>query len=79
MCDDTILKTLKGRQVKPKELKCTASSTCWCSGVTYKIEYYSDVCMSPAEMLEHAQHEMNAQDIKYLKTLSKYKFNPESP
>lgn len=35
--------------------------------------------MSPTEMLEAAGSNMSAQDIKYLKQLSKYEFDSTEP
>ncbi len=36
MCNDKLLEELKHLQVKPKKIYCTASSTCWCSKLSYK-------------------------------------------
>lgn len=79
MCDIDLLNSIKHLQIKPKELCCKKSSTCWCNGLMYRMQHSADECMSPGEMLNLCGHEMNAQDIKYLKKLSSYKFNPESP
>ena len=82
MCDSMkILDELRPRQIKPKTVKCTASSTCWCMQVSHKFGHDRNIggCMSPAEMLDAAGNVMNAHDIKYLKQLSKYEFDPNEP
>ncbi|MCK9369632.1 hypothetical protein M0R04_06970 [Candidatus Dojkabacteria bacterium] len=81
MCNDKLLEELKHLQVKPKKLCCTASSTCWCGQVSYKFGHsvVFEGCMSPAEMLEVAGSDMNAQDIQYLKKLSTYDFDHTEP
>lgn len=79
MCDYKLLKSMRDLQVKPRELKCTASSTCWCFGVSHKIQHDSDTCMSPSEMLKFHGKDMCTSDIRYLKKLTSYDFNPESP
>lgn len=79
MCDATkILEYLRERQVKPEPLCCTASSNCWCNQLSYRfpLEQMYEICLSPKEMLEQAGHDMNSEDIKYLRSLIHKEFIP---
>lgn len=72
MCDAAeLLKQLKPLQVRSEPLRCTSSSTCWCTQLSYRfpLNQIFEPCMSPKEMLEQAGHEMSSEDIKYLRTL----------
>lgn len=64
-----LLQQLKHLQVKPEELRCTCSSTCWCMNVSYRFPMTTGECMSPAEMLEIAGEELNNTDRQYLISL----------
>lgn len=76
---DKLLESVRHLQVKPKNLKCTVSSTCWCNNISFRfIHQPLELCMSPAEMLETAGSEMNEKDKKYLNTLIGYKFDSTS-
>lgn len=79
MCDDTLLPTLKSRQLKPTQLKCTQNTACWCNDLSFRfpMEQVQEECMSPAQMLEAFGSEMSKVDRKYLISLSHYTFVPQ--
>ena len=76
MCDDKLLSTLRGRQVKPTELRCTQNTSCWCNDLSFRfpMEQIQEECMSPTEMLKTFGSEMSAIDRKYLISLSHHRF-----
>ena len=79
MCDATeLIKKLQPLQVKPKELKCTASTTCWCNSISHRFPHSTmfEGCMSPREMLELDGKNMSEHDRKYLESLVHKAFNP---
>lgn len=72
MCNaDKLLKEMKHLQVKPKPVKCTCSVKCWCNQLSFKYPANQpwDSCLSPEEMLNQYQNQMDEDDIKYLKSL----------
>ncbi len=82
MCDAKLLEELKHLQVAPKKLCCTASSTCWCSKISYRFGMQTmqfEGCMSPTEMLETVGDDMTSADVQYLTRLTSYEFDPREP
>ncbi|MFA5920085.1 MAG: hypothetical protein WC856_02190 [Methylococcaceae bacterium] len=70
MCNgDKLLGELKSRQVKPEPLRCTVNNSCWCMGMDTKLMHESDVCISPAQILEQCGYHLPQKDVVYLNTL----------
>jgi hypothetical protein len=76
MCDDKLLCQMKSRQVKPKQLHCTQSSTCWCNDVSFRfpMEQIQDECMSPKQMLDGYSDQLSKSDKQLLTKLSGLEF-----
>ena len=66
-----LLNKLKDRQVKPKDLYCTASSNCWCMKLEARLPSHDayDICMSPKEILDMYSTELPKADVNYLNSL----------
>jgi len=57
-----------------RALKCTANTRCWCMKLETKLPHFSNVCMSPVEILEECEEILTPADIVYLNTLSTREF-----
>ena len=70
------LNQLKDRQIKPDPVRCTCSLKCWCNQLSFRYpeNQYSEQCLSPAELLDQYQNQMDNDDIKYLQSLINREF-----
>jgi hypothetical protein len=76
MCDDKLFLKMKALQVKPEQLHCTQSSSCWCNQLSFRfpLNQIQDDCMSPQQMLDTFESQLDKHDKIYLNSLLNREF-----
>jgi hypothetical protein len=55
-------------------LKCGCNSSCWCMRLHHKFPMEGKQCMSPQEILFEYRDVLGREDLAYLESLMRYRF-----